>query len=384
MNFEQIIVQVGARGFSLGEVVLIFAGLLVLLFAGIALRSSMSARKRLRDVTQAHQNAEQLEARFLEMSGRLQTMTETNITSQNELARVLHERFDRMGHSVGQNLTNSTQQTSEGLAKLNERLAVIDTAQKELSKVSTQIVSLQDILTNKQARGAFGQSQMEAIINDGLPKTAFEFQPTLSNKTRPDCLIHLPNSPKGIVVDAKFPLEAFRDLPEQGKGSKEQNQRVRADITKHIKDIAEKYLIAGETQDMAIMFVPSEALYAQLHENFAALIQTAQRERVFIVSPNILMLAVHTMKAILKDARMREQADLIQNEVGLMIKDVHRLRDRTVNLQKHFGNATKDIEQILTSSDKISNRGLKIEAVEIEDEPIELEMPQPRNLLAGE
>lgn len=368
IKFDDIILRIGDMGFSLG-VVLSGAGALAIFFLlCVAVSAWLSKRKRLAEIAEANLNTHNLEARFNEVSGRLQTMIETTVTSQTELARTLHERFDRMGQTVGQNLTNSAQQTNEGLSKLNERLAVIDTAQQNLTELSGHVVSLQDILANKQARGAFGQSQMETIIRDGLPKSAYVFQPTLSNNNRPDCLIMLPNTPGGIVIDAKFPLEAFRDLPATGAGGKAEMQRVRKDLSKHIKDISEKYFIPGETQDLAMMYVPSDAIYGQLHENFEELINKAYRARIVIVSPNMLMLAIHTMQAVLKDARMREQANLIQIEVGNMMQDVHRLKNRVLDLQKHFGLANNDIEKILISSDKISRRGLRIDAVDVIDD----------------
>jgi len=210
---------------------------------------------------------------------------------------------------------------------------------------------------------------MEAIVKDGLPKDAYTFQATLSNGKRPDCLIKLPNAPS-LVVDAKFPLEGFeafrRARTEADK--KQATQRVRQDVARHIEAISERYLLPGETQDSGLMFVPSEAIYADLHENFSELLQKAHRARVVLVSPNMLMLAVQTMQAILKDVRMREQAGLIQREVAYLMDDVGRLRERTLDLQRHFGQANQDIEKILTSSEKIGNRGMRIETLDFEAE----------------
>jgi DNA recombination protein RmuC len=399
-DFNQIVLTLGLVPVSLGTIFVIAAGLAVLLLALLYLSSLLKARRQARVALEMDARFQDVIKLQNEMTGRLQTVADIAVTRQTEISRTLNERLDRVTHSVGQNLSANTEKTSESLAKINERLAVIDTAQKNLADLSGQMVSLQDILANKQARGAFGQGRMETIIRDGLPKHAYEFQPTLSNGTRPDCVIRLPNVPAGIVVDAKFPLEAFRDLPVEGAGTKQQTQRVRQDITKHIRDIADKYLIAGETQDMALMFVPSEAIYAQLHDHFEDVIAKAYKARIVIVSPNMLMLAVHTMQAILKDARMREQANLIQIEVGAMMADVHRLTERVLDLQKHFGLVDKDIEKILISADKISRRGLRIDAVDLPEdqdsgeagEPGEAgelgepadEAPDNRKLLAGE
>ena len=232
------------------------------------------------------------------------------------------------------------------------------------------MVSLQEILANKQARGAFGQIRMEAIIQDGLPKGAYTFQATLSNGKRPDCVLHLPNTKAGLVIDAKFPLEGFEAfrtarVPE---AKKEAARRVRVDVTRHVDAMSERYFLPGETQDTAILFVPSEAIYADLAEHFSDLVQKAHRARIVICAPNMLMLAVQTMQAILKDVQMREQAHLIQREVTRLMEDMGRLRERVLDLQRHFGQANQDIEKILTSSERIAARGAKIEGLEFEGE----------------
>jgi len=320
-----------------------------------------------------------LDAELAELKGRLQTVAEISVSRQSELTRSINQRLDSGTHRLGHNLNESAQKTSESLSKLNERLAVIDTAQKNITELSSNIVGLQDILANKQQRGAFGQGRMEAIIEDGLPRGAYSFQATLSNKMRPDCLIHLPNAPD-LVIDAKFPLEGFEAVREARNESekKEAGTRVRQDVGVHITAIAERYLIAGETQDTALMFVPSESLYADMHERFPDIIQKAARARIVIVSPNMLMLAVQTMQAIMKDVKMREQAGLIQKEVTYLMDDVHRLRDRVLKLQQHFGQANKDIELVLTSSEKITSRGRKIETLDFDEEAKAQEKAQPK------
>ncbi|MGH6833454.1 MAG: DNA recombination protein RmuC, partial [Methyloceanibacter sp.] len=298
-----------------------------------------------------------------------------------DVARAVNERLDRMTHRVGSDLNETARKTNDSISKLHERLAVIDTAQKNLTELSTNMVSLQEILANKQARGAFGQIRMEAIVQDGLPKGAYTFQATLSNGKRPDCLLHLPNTTAGVVIDAKFPLEGFEAFriaraPEE---KKEAARRVRVDVGRHVDSMAERYFIAGETQDTAILFVPSEAIYADLAEHFSDLVQKAHRARIVICAPNMLMLAVQTMQAILKDVQMREQAHLIQGEVAKLMDDMERFRERVLDLQRHFGQANQDIEKILTSSEKIAQRGRKIETLEFE-EPVTqpaIEQAQP-------
>ena len=226
-----------------------------------------------------------------------------------------NERLDAVTQRLGQSMDTSTKHTVENLQKLNERLAVIDHAQKNLSELTTQVTSLRDVLSNKQARGAFGQGRMESIVQDGLPKGHYEFQFTLKNGKRPDCVVFLPDQ-RPLVIDAKFPLEAVTALRE-GRTDDERKiaaQRVRQDVSKHIADIAEKYLIPGETQDIALMFVPSESVYAELHDGFDDIVQKAYRAQVMLVSPTLLMLAIQVIQQIQKDARMREAAD--QGESG--------------------------------------------------------------------
>jgi DNA recombination protein RmuC len=338
------------------------AGLAVLALLALAIALIVHMRGRRREAS-AH------ELQLAELKVRLQTFAEISVTRHGDLARAVNERLDRMTHKVGTDLNETSRKTHESIAKLNERLAVIDTAQKNLTDLSTNMVSLQEILANKQARGAFGQMRMETIVQDGLPKGAYTFQATLSNGKRPDCLLHMPNTKAGVVIDAKFPLEGFEAFrtARAAEGKKEAARRVRVDVGRHVEAMAERYFIAGETQDTAILFVPSEAIYADLCEHFSDLVQKAHRARIVICAPNMLMLAVQTMQAILKDVQMREQAHLIQREVAKLMDDMGRFRERVLDLQRHFGQANQDIEKILTSSEKIAQRGRRIETLEFEE-----------------
>jgi DNA recombination protein RmuC len=331
-----------------------------LLLLAIALFVHMSRRRR-----EANAQA----AELAELKGRLQSFAEISVARQGDIARAVNERLDRMTQRVGTDLNETSRKTHESIAKLNERLAVIDTAQRNLTELSSNMVSLQEILANKQARGAFGQLRMETIVKDGLPKGAYTFQATLSNGKRPDCLLHMPNTKASLVIDAKFPLEGFEAFraARRDEEKKDAARRVRVDVTRHVDAMTERYFIAGETQDTAILFVPSEAIYADLCEHFTDLVQRAHRSRIVICAPNMLMLAVQTMQAILKDVQMREQAHLIQREVTRLMDDMGRFRERVLDLQRHFGQANQDIEKILTSSDKIAQRGRKIETLEFED-----------------
>jgi len=211
---------------------------------------------------------------------------------------------------------------------------------------------------------------MEAIVRDALPADAYSFQPTLGNGTRPDCTIRLPGDHRPLVVDAKFPLEAFSAFRE-ARGPEARTraaQKLRSDIGTHIKDIAQKYLIAGETQDVAMMFVPAESLHADLQEHFEDLVQRAYRARVMIVSPSLLVLAIQVMQGLARDARIREEAQVIQREVGRLVADVTRLGERVERLDQHFRQAQEDVGQIRISSEKITRRGQRIENLEFAEE----------------
>ena len=293
------------------------------------------------------------------------------IKAQGEITghvRGLSERMDGFGQRVGQSMTDTTRVTQESLSRLGERLAVIDKAQQTITTLSTQVVELQHILANKQTRGAFGQARMEAIIRDALPPSAYAFQSTLKNGTRPDCLILFPNGGPNLVIDAKFPLEAWNAVraattPEATKAAEAQFRR---DTLKHIQDIGDRYFVPGETQDTAFMFVPSESVFADIHEHFDDIIQRAHRARIVIVSPSLLMLSVQVVMSLLRDQRMREQAHVIKEEVIRLIEDVNRLDERARRLQMHFGQANKDLEEIFISARKVTGRGQRIEAVEFE------------------
>ncbi|WP_119271738.1 DNA recombination protein RmuC [Taklimakanibacter deserti] len=369
MTLDQTILQIGGQAFNLGQILLAGAGLALLLLIMTAVLAWRSQRQRYDESLETMRRASELEFRLAEMAGQLRSFADQAQSGQQHLARTLDERLDQVSHRLGRGLNEQAERTHLSLKHLYERLAVIDTAQANLTQLSSEMVSLKDILANKQARGAYGQARMEAIIRDGLHAQAYTFQTTLSNGSRPDCLIRLPESELGLVIDAKFPLEAFNAL----KAATGENDiraaetRLRRDVIHHVKDIAGKYLIAGETQEPAIMFVPSESIYADLYERFEDVLQKAHRERVIIASPNILMLLIQTMQAIFKDARMREQAGVIKIEVTRLLEDVGRLKERVLDLQRHFGQASGDLEKLGLSADKITKRGLRIEQLDVEE-----------------
>ncbi|NKB19088.1 MAG: DNA recombination protein RmuC [Alphaproteobacteria bacterium] len=313
-----------------------------------------------------------------ELIGRLAQMAETNAAQQAQLAerlqaqeralsKTLEERLADLSKKVGDNLQQSTTKTGETMTKLQERLAVIDAAQKNITELSSQVVSLQDVLSNKQARGAFGEIQLQDLVKSALPPSAFDFQATLGNGKRADCLIHLPNPPGSIVIDAKFPLESYRALVEakDDTGRTTAGRQLITDVSKHVNDIADRYIVPGETAESALMFLPSEAVYAELHANFAKVVEHSYAKRVWIVSPTTLMATLNTVRAILKDAQMQEQTSVIQKEVMTMLSDVGRLDQRAENLEKHFGLVEKDLKEIRTSAQKVSKRGERITEIEL-------------------
>ena len=259
---------------------------------------------------------------------------------------------------MGESLHDSAEKTAATLSSIGERLNVIDEAQKNVAALSGHVVSLQEILSDKQTRGAFGQERMEAIVADQLPPDHYAFQSTLSNGSRPDCIIRIPNMGAVIVIDSKFPLEAYEALRSAATEDERKlaTARMRTDIQKHVKDISEKYLIPGETQTPALMFVRSESIYAELHTSFSDLVQRARRAQVVIVSPHVFMLAINTIQTLMRDAKMREQAHQIQKEVALLLVDVNRLSDRIGDLRTHFDRTNKDIGEIETSMKKITSR----------------------------
>lgn len=304
------------------------------------------------------------------------------VAAQEALTRTLGERLEALEKRVGENLAASAKQTGETFLSITERLSVIDAAQKNINELSTHVVSLKAIFSDKQARGAMSQDQMEAIVSEHLAPDQYEFQATLSNNARPDCAIRIPNVKARIVVDSKFPLEAFEALrkAESEDARKSAMGQVRNDIQKHVKDIAEKYLIHGEVQTPAIMFVPSESIYAELYTSFDDVIQQARRLQVVIMSPHVLMLAINTIQTLMKNAKMQQQAHEIQKEVGLLLQDVRRLSDRVGNLRQHFDRTNRDIGEIENSIKGIDRHSEKIEQVNlapaVPNEPVPPQLPQ--------
>jgi DNA recombination protein RmuC len=401
---NEIVFMIGEVPIHTGEALIGFGVLALILLVIIAIAIARSGRRRDDLALAQAARADELEERLNEVlraqseaSGRVDAMGQALAGRQAEMARAVTERLDSVTHRVGQSMEQTTRNTMDSLRVLHERLGIIDNAHKNLTDLTSQVTTLRDVLANKQSRGAFGQARMEAIVQDGMPKGTYEFQHTLSTGKRPDCVVFLPDQ-RPLCIDAKFPLEAITALHDARTEEEKRiaTQRLRADVMKHVSDIAEKYLIAGETQDSALMFVPSESVYAEIHDRFDDVIQKAYRARVVLVSPSLLMLAIQVMQQILKDARMRDAADQIRTEVLNLGDDLGRLRERVLKLQKHFADANEDVRQILISADKIEKRAGRIEELDFSKTDAPLETPRiakpdtpelfpvPRRLQAGE
>ncbi len=321
----------------------------------------------IRTVSDAQANAQvhvvqTMEARLAEVQAQ---MAERLADNAIKSARSMAEMQERMKDT----LSGSSEKTTKSLTELQERLATIDKAQTNIEKLSGDVLSLQDILSNKQTRGAFGEIQLQDIVSKALPSDSYTWQATLSNGKRPDCLIHLPNPPGPIVIDAKFPLEAYEQLvAAETKADRERAETVFGQAVKvHIKKISESYLIEGETADGALMFLPSEAVYAELHSRLPHIVREGFNARVWIVSPTTCMATLNTMRAILKDARMREQTGAIRKELAMLGGDVERLVTRVGNLDRHFGQAAKDIEDIKISAEKAGKRAHRLDQFDFEE-----------------
>lgn len=307
---------------------------------------------------------------------------------ERALSKTLDERLADVSRRIGESLQKQSIDSANTMGDLKERLAIIGKAQENITKLSADVVSLQEVLSNKQSRGAFGESQLSDQVRNALPPSAYAFQVTMSNKTRVDCLLTLPNPPGPIAIDAKFPLESFHLLRKAETPADRATARraFAADVLKHVNDIAGKYILPGETADSALMFLPSEAVYAELHAELPDVVEKSHRAHVYIVSPTTLMATLNTIRAVLKDAQMREQAGLIQKEVIALSDDVGRLDGRVDNLLRHFGQAEADLRQIRISTEKVQKRAVRIQEVDLNDDEDDTvtKLPTSRAALEGD
>ncbi len=351
----------------LGFALVLIGAIVTLIFAGK--RKDPQAELL---AAQMREKLTEMQAQQGELQGRIAQFAEDSAQRDNLFKQSLDERLSKVSERVGNSIVETQERNSANLKQLHERLALIDRAQKNIETLSGEVSGLQSLLSNKQARGAFGEKQMQDLIRTYLPPNAFSFQHTLSNGRRVDALIHLPSEQGDVAIDSKFPMEAWRRLTEADNTDQEiaAKRAFAADVSRHIKDIASKYLIFGETHDIAMLFLPSEAVYAELHTHFPQVIELGFSSKVMIVSPTTFMATLHTMQAIMRDAAMREQAHIIQREVGMMAKDVTLLDDRVAKLQSHFNQSTEDMRKIRISTEKITKRADKIESLDVQEREI--------------
>lgn len=371
--------------------ILLFGGaaLVLLVFLVLILRAaaqaSSTAAPLMREVSWLSSRLQALGDGQERLAGGLHHVSETQAVSQTAMLQVMEQRLAEVQRQMTEALHGTSTRTARSLGELQQRLATIDKAQANIEKLSGNVLSLQDILSNKQTRGAFGEIQLHDIVQKALPKDAYTMQATLSNGRRADCLIHLPNPPGPIVIDAKFPLEAYEAI-RRADGPRllqEAAQQMRTAVRTHIRAISDKYILEGETADGALMFLPSEAVYAELHANFPDLVREGFSAKVWIVSPTTCMATLNTMRAVLKDARMREQAGAIRKELALLYADVDRLGTRVESLDRHFGQAAKDIEDIKISSEKAGKRARRLDNFDFEELAPDLAPPTPTKVIGA-
>ena len=370
-----MILMAAAGGFALVVMVLLW------MVARAAGRAAQATAPLTNQMEYLNQRVQTIGDGQQQLAGGLTQVSEAQAAQQNNMLKLMEARLAAVQEQMTLNLTTSAKTTANSLGELQQRLVTIDKAQDTIQKLSGDVLSLQDILANKQTRGAFGEIQLQEIVSKALPSDAYTWQATLPNGKRADCLIHLPNPPGPIVIDSKFPLEAYEALRNATTelDTKDAIKFMRTSVKAHIKAISEKYILEGTTADGAIMFLPSEAVYAELHSNFPELIREGFEARVWIVSPTTCMATLNTMRAILKDARMREQAGAIRTALRQLHRDVELVVDRVDKLNTHFNQARKDIEGISTAAERAGKRAHKLDNFDFEEiEAIDPVAPLPK------
>ena len=394
-------ISIGSYNFNLGDPVVLAALVAGLLLVLICLLLFATLRRAGRSADAAHIIASQLSRVSQDvmalghgqqqLAGNIQTVSDAQATAQVHVVQTMEKRLadvqaqmaDRLADNARRSamalaemqermkdsLAGSSEKTTKSLTELQERLATIDRAQTNIEKLSGDVLSLQDILSNKQRRGMFGEIQLTDIVSKALPSDSYSLQATLSNGKRADCLVHLPNPPGPIVIDAKFPFEAYEayaaaDTPQLQQVAL---RDLGAAVRKHIKDISEKYIIEGETADGAIMFLPSEAVYAELHARLPEVVRGGFDARVWIVSPTTCMATLNTMRAILKDARMREQAGEIRKALRLLHRDVEIITEKAGKLETHLRQAGDDVAGVLTAATRAGKRADRLDNFDFEE-----------------
>jgi DNA recombination protein RmuC len=372
-------IQIAGQSYWLSDP-LVFAGLagavvalLVLILLVVAVRRAGRSAQMMAPIAQQMgalgQRVQNLSEGQHQLVGGLSQVSELQAASQAQMLQLMEQRLADVSRAMGENLEGSSRRTAQSLGDLQQRLETIDRAQANIEKLSGDVLSLQDILSNKQTRGAFGEIQLNDIVGKALPSDSYSLQHTLSNGKRADCLIHLPNPPGPIVIDAKFPLEAYEALRAANTQweTKEAVAQFKTSVRKHIRDISQRYILDGETADGALMFLPSEAIYAELHANFPALVREGFDAKVWIVSPTTCMATLNTMRAILKDARMREQAGAIRTTLRQLHRDVELVVERVAKLNTHFGQARADLDGIGTAAERAGKRAAKLDNFDFEE-----------------
>ena len=350
--------------------------ILALFLCALALTWALVRRRHPSSEQQAHyaelQDAlREVREAQADMQGRFSQIAESQITAHTTLRQTLDERLDHVSKRVGDSLTLSGERSHEILQRMHERLALIDRAREQMDVLGGQVSDLKNIFSSHRHRGAFGEMQMQDLLRTYLPPGAYDIQKTLSNGRRVDALIHLPDQEEGLAVDAKFPLESYRAFVKEGDENPQipAGRSFRDDVARHVRDIAERYLLPGETLEPALMFLPSEAIYVELHTRFTQLVEDSFRKKVVIVSPSTFMASLVTIGALLKNAHIRGQAEKIQKELHLLLKDVSRLDERAGKLQRHFTQLEDDVRLIRLSSEKITRRTENFERLDIGELP---------------
>ncbi|SFR55871.1 DNA recombination protein RmuC [Yoonia tamlensis] len=373
-------IQIGEQVLSSNDLLLIAAGAAFLAILLLLVASTRRAGRSADAVTQIAQQVGQLSQNVIalgqgqsQLAGNIQTVSDAQAIAQMHVIQTMEARLAEVQEKMKDTLTGSSEKTTKSLTQLQERLAAIDKAQTNIEKLSGDVLSLQDILSNKQRRGMFGEIQLTDIVSKALPADSYTLQATLSNGKRADCLIHLPNPPGPIVIDAKFPFEAYEAYA-AAETKDDQAYALRAlgaAVRVHIKAISEKYLIEGETADGALMFLPSEAVYAELHARLPEVVRAGFDARVWIVSPTTCMATLNTMRAILKDARMREQAGEIRKALRLLHRDVGIITEKAGKLETHLRQAGEDVSGVLTAATRAGKRADRLDNFDFEELPVD-------------
>jgi DNA recombination protein RmuC len=349
---------------------LVFLALLLLVMAVRRAGRASDALMPLADhMTRLSSRVEHLADGQAALSGGLTQVSEASAASQSNMLKLLEARLAEVTARMNENLSASATRTARSLGDLQQRLETIDKAQANIEKLSGDVLTLQDILSNKQRRGMFGEIQLHDLVQKALPADSYTWQATLSNGKRADCLIHLPNPPGPIVIDAKFPLEAYEALaaaPDE-EARKRALLGLKQAVRVHIRAISEKYILDGETADGALMFLPSEAIYAELHARLPEVVREGFDARVWIVSPTTCMATLNTMRAILKDARMREQAGAIRKALKQLHRDVELIGERAGKLETHFNQARADIEGLSVAAERAGKRAARLDNFDFEE-----------------